>query len=76
MLCQEAWTAVSNTTELWQAPEGISGTSPPAEPHHHPVLPHAAALGLLCLLALPRLLLGILRVTLDKVTGLTPPGLQ
>jgi len=58
--------------ELRRAPEGVSGISPPAEPHHHPVLPHAAALGLLRLPALPCLLLGVLRVTLDEVTGLAP----
>lgn len=53
----------------WQGPKRVSPIFPPAEPHHHPVLPHTAALGLLCLPAIPRLLLGLLRVALDKVTG-------
>lgn len=73
---QEAQGTSSNVAELQQAPEGVSGISPPAEPHHHPVLSHAAALGLLCLPALPRLLFGVLRVTLDKVIRLVPAVAQ
>lgn len=68
-MCQEAQRAAYSMTELRLSPEGVSGISS-AEPHHHPVLPHAAALGLLRLPALPRLLLSILRVTLDEVMGL------
>lgn len=69
--------AVSSMAVLQWVAEGVFGISVSAEPHHHPVFPYTAALGLLCLLALPCLLLSILRVSLDKVMGLAPhpPGL-
>lgn len=64
--------AVSSLAVLWWVAEGVFGLSLPAEPHHHPVFPHTAALGLLRLPALPCLLLSILRVSLDKVMGWPP----
>lgn len=63
---------VSSMAVLWRVAEGVFGLCLPAEPHHHPVFPHAAALGLLRLPALPCLLLSILRVSLDKVMRLSP----